>query len=63
MTVTCRKGATKPYWAFTKGVRLKTYGEKRVVIVHEQEDLQDSPRFFVTDAKHGESKRILETWS
>jgi hypothetical protein len=33
------------------------------VIAHEQEDLQDCPRFFVTDAKHWESMRILETWS
>ena len=44
-------------------VRLKKYGAKRVVIVHEQADLQDSPRFCVTDAKHWESTRILETWS
>jgi hypothetical protein len=34
-----------------------------VIIVHEQEDLQDNPRCFVTDAKHWDSKRILETWS
>ena len=32
-------------------------------MVHEQEDLQDGPRFFLTDAKHWESTRILETWS
>jgi len=63
VTVTCRNGETKPYWAFTKVVRLKKYGEKRMVIVHTQEDLHDSPRFFVTDAKQWESTRILETWS
>ena len=62
-TITCRNGQDKQYWGFTKVVRLQKYGEKRVVIVHEQEDLQDSPRCFVTDAKHWESKRILETWS
>jgi hypothetical protein len=32
-------------------------------VVHEQAELQDSPRFFLTDAKHWESTRILETWS
>lgn len=63
VTVTCRNGKAKQYWVFTKVVRLKKYGEKRLGIVHEQADLQDGPRFFVTDAKHGESTRILETWS
>jgi hypothetical protein len=63
VTVFCRNGTAKPYWVFTKVVRLKKYGEKRLVIAHEQEALQDCPRFFVTDAKHWESTRILETWS
>jgi hypothetical protein len=63
VTVSCRNGKEKLYWVFTKVVRLKKYGEKRLVIVHEQEDRQDCPRFFVTDAKHWESTRILETWS
>jgi len=63
VTVACRNGEKKPYWVFTKGVRLKKYGEKRLVMAHEQEDLQDCPRFFVTDAKHWESTRMLETWS
>jgi len=52
-----------PYWAFTKVVRLKRYGRKRLVIVHEQAALTDTPRFFLTDAQHWESGRILETWS
>jgi len=43
--VRCRNGETKTCWAFTKVVRLKRYGRKRVVIVHEQADLQDAPRF------------------
>jgi hypothetical protein len=33
------------------------------VVVQEPEDLPDTPRFFVTDAKHWECTRILETWS
>jgi hypothetical protein len=59
----CRNGATKSYWVFTKSVRLKRYGRKRLVIVPEQADLQDTPRFFLTDALHWESGRVLETWS
>jgi hypothetical protein len=48
---------------FTKTLRLKRYGRKRIVMVHEQADLTDSPRFLVTDALHWESGRILETSS
>lgn len=50
-------------WAFTKVVRLRRYGRKRLVIVHEQPDLNDSPRFLLTDAQHWESTRVIETWS
>jgi hypothetical protein len=52
----------KPFWVFTKVVRLKRYGRKRLVIVHEQQDLGDTPRFLLTDALHWESRRVLETW-
>lgn len=45
ITVRCRNGETKSYWAFTKVVRLKRYGRKRLVIVHEKADLSDVPRF------------------
>ncbi len=48
---------------FSKTVRLKRYGKKRLVVVHEKEDLSDAARFLVTDALHWESKRVLETWS
>lgn len=61
--VRCRNGEPKQIWAFTKTVRLKKYGRKRLVIVHEQEDLQDAPRFLLTDALHWESGRVVETWS
>jgi hypothetical protein len=33
-----RNGEKKPYWAFTKTVRLKRYGRKRLVMVHEKPD-------------------------
>jgi hypothetical protein len=61
--VRCRHGDTKPYWAFTKVVRLKRYGRKRLVIVHEDAELSDTPRCFLTDAHHWESGRVIETWS
>jgi hypothetical protein len=61
--VRCRNGETKQFWVFTKVVRLKRYGRKRLVIVHEQADLGDTPRFLLTDASHWESGRVIETWS
>lgn len=63
LRVRCRNGETKSLWAFTKVVRLKRYGRKRLVIVHEQEDLRDAPRFLLSDARHWESGRVIETWS
>ena len=41
--VRCRNGETKSFWVFTKVVRLKRYGRKRLVIVHDQPDLGDAP--------------------
>ena len=63
VSVRCRNGETKEFWAFTKSVRLKRYGRKRIAMVHEQADLTDKPRFLVADAVHWESGRIIETWS
>jgi len=59
----CRNGQTKLFWVFTKVVRLKRYGRKRLVIVHEQQALGDTPRFLLTDALHWDSRRVIETWS
>jgi hypothetical protein len=61
--VRCRNGETKSFWVFTKVLRLKRYGRKRLVIVHDQEDLGDTPRFLLTDALYWESGRVIETWS
>lgn len=61
--VRCRNGDIKECWAFTKTVRLKRYGRKRLVIVHQQEDLSDTPRCLLTDALHWESARVIQTWS
>ena len=61
--VRCRNGDTKQVWVFTKVVRLKRYGRKRLVMIHEQADLRDTPCFLLTDALHWESGRVIETWS
>lgn len=61
--VTCRNGAKRAIWAFSKTVRLKKYGRKRLVIVHETADLSDTPRFLLTDALHWDSARSFATWS
>jgi hypothetical protein len=63
LQIKCRNGEVKSVWAFTKTVRLKRYRRKRLVIVHEQEDLSDAPRFLLTDALHWESGRTIQTWS
>ncbi len=36
--VRCRNGELKTFWAFTKVVRLRKYGKKRLVIFHESDD-------------------------
>jgi hypothetical protein len=61
--VHCRNGETKSFWVFTKVIRLKRYGRKRLVIVHDQQDLGDAPRFLLTDALHWDSRRVIEPWS
>lgn len=63
VSVRCRNGERKEFWAFTKSVRLKRYGRKQSAMVHERSDLTDTPRFLVTDAVHWESGWIIETWS
>ena len=61
--VRCRNGEQREIWTFTKVIRLKKYGRKRFVIVHEQSDLSDAPRFLLTDALHWDASRIFATWS
>ena len=61
--VHCRNGEMKDYWVFTKRVRLRRYGRKRLFIVHGRGDLTDTPFFLLTDALHWEGTRAIETWS
>ena len=62
-SVRCRNQEQREIWAFTKVVRLKKYGRKRLVIVHEKSDLSDAPRFLLTDALRWDSSRVFSTWS
>jgi hypothetical protein len=62
LQVRCRNGETKSYWVLTKRVRLKRYGRKRLVMVHEQAALQDTFRFFLPAALYWESGRVIATW-
>ena len=61
--VRCRNGEQREIRAFTKVVRLKKYGRKRLVIIHEKPDLSDSPRFLLTDALHWDASRVFATWT
>ena len=62
--VRTRAGVEKKIWASTKVLRLKKgYGRKRVVLLHETQDLSDKPRFLITDALHWEPTKIMEVWS
>ena len=63
VTVRCRNGETRKFWAFTKVVRLRRHGRKRLVIVYEKQALRDTPRYLLTDALHWENGRVIETWS
>jgi len=62
-SVRCRNNEPREIWAFTKVVRLKKYGRKRLMITHEKSDLSDHPRFLLTDALHWDASRIFTCWS
>jgi hypothetical protein len=42
---------------------LLLFHKRKKVIVHEKEDLSDTPRFLVTSALHWESTRVYQTWT
>ena len=50
-SVRCRNNEPREIWAFTKVVRLKKYGRKRLAIVHEKSDLSDAPRFLLESVR------------
>jgi SRSO17 transposase len=52
-----------PYWTFSKALDLKGVGRVRVVISHDNEELQGEPAYFATDNLQWESTRILNTYA
>jgi hypothetical protein len=62
LRVRCRHGATKAFWAFTTGVRLKRDGRTRLVMVPASEVRRDRPRFLLTEARHWQRGSVIETW-
>jgi len=62
-TATLRNGETRTGWIFSKVVRLKRYGKLRLFIVHDEEDLSDTPQYLVTNALHWEGTKAIQTWS
>ena len=52
-----------PYWAFSKALDLKGVGRVRIVISHDNEELQGEPAYFATDNLQWESSRILTTYA
>jgi hypothetical protein len=61
--VRCRNNEMREIWAFSKVIRLKKYGRKRLTIIHEKADLSDAPRFLLTNAHHWDASRVFATWS
>ena len=61
--VRCRNNEIREIWAFSKVIRLKKYGRKRLTVIHEKADLSDAPRFLLTAALHWDSSRVFATWS
>jgi len=61
--VPVRSGETRICWVLSKTVRLRKYGKKRLFIVHDQEDLSDTPQFLLTNALHWEATRAMRAWS
>jgi hypothetical protein len=62
-TVLLRNGETRTCWIFSKVVRLKRYGKLRLFVVHDEEDLSDTPHYLVTNALHWEGTKAIQTWS
>jgi hypothetical protein len=52
-----------PYWTFSKALDLKGVGRVRVVISHDNEELQGEPAYCATDNLQWESTRILNTYA
>jgi hypothetical protein len=63
VTVRKRNGEKQDFFVFSKTVFIKRYSKVKLFIVHEKSDLSDPARFFISNAKHWDSKRALKTWN
>jgi hypothetical protein len=51
------------YYYFTKSVPIAKLGKVRLVILHQKEDLSDTPKFLLTNQLEWEVRRILTVYS
>ncbi|MBL7075651.1 IS701 family transposase [candidate division KSB1 bacterium] len=52
----------KTFYCFTKTVKMSKLGKVRLLIVHEEEDLSDTPKYLVTNNLRWEARRILKVY-
>jgi hypothetical protein len=57
-----RNGKWKRVWAFSKVMKLKQLGYRRIVAVYDNEQRQGEPELYVTSNKQWEAKKVLQTW-
>jgi DDE family transposase len=57
-----RNGEKKELWAFSRVMKLKQLGWRRVVAAYDNEQRQGEPELYVTSNKQWEAKKILQTW-
>lgn len=50
------------FYCFSKTVRMSKLGKVRLLIVHQEEDLSDEPKYLVTDNLRWEARRILRMY-
>ncbi|MFQ5825399.1 MAG: IS701 family transposase, partial [bacterium] len=50
------------YYCFTKVVNMSKLGKVRLLIIHEEEDLSDTPKYLVTNNLRWEARRILRVY-
>jgi hypothetical protein len=57
-----RNGEKKRVWAFSKVMKLKQLGYRRIVAAYDNEQREGEPELYVTNNKQWEAKKILQTW-
>jgi hypothetical protein len=57
-----RNGKKKKVWAFSKVMKLKQLGYRRIVGTYDSEQRQGEPELYVTNNKQWEAKKVLQTW-